>query len=86
MSKQKAGVPVSTRALVQRINRKLKQDDERLKKCRSRRWEDRLGEWYRINVASNFIVQTHVDLEALGRELGVLEAWERLAQEEETLS
>jgi hypothetical protein len=71
VSKVKSGVPVTTRALVQRINRKLSAldgGDPRAEQVRAARGKARetLGEFYLL------------DLDALGRKLGVLRAWERL--------
>ncbi len=83
----KAKVPVTARALVQRINRKLRGVDQLLRKTRydheagvngseSRAWQD-LGDYYVVDLAGP-IVEDHVDLEALGRKLGVLEPWEAI--------
>jgi len=81
-----AKVPVSTRALVQRINRALAADGERLKKTRDRgawgqtAWLD-LGDYYVIDLDRNVVVAHHVNLEGEGRKLGVLAEWEALAAE-----
>jgi hypothetical protein len=64
---------VSTRALVQRINRRLKPDNERVKS--GRRYA---GQYYVIDFARNWVTSENVDLEALGRELGALEPWEKV--------
>jgi len=39
-------VPVTLRAIMQRINRKLAPDAKRLKKTRERRWLHALGPFY----------------------------------------
>jgi hypothetical protein len=71
-------VPVSEKALIQRINRKLKSDHEVVKKTRhGRAWRD-LGDFYRLDWYRNTIIDHHIDLEDLGRELEVLEAYEVL--------
>ncbi|MGD0115622.1 MAG: hypothetical protein ABSC13_06425 [Dehalococcoidia bacterium] len=67
-------VPVSRRALVQRINRKLALNGEALRKGRGR-WADEMG-YYIIDVNGNLLVAKDCDLVALGRELGVLRGWE----------
>jgi|ERR1035441_4700 hypothetical protein len=74
------GVSVSQGALLQRINRRLKSlgTDEVLRKSRGRRWWSDLGDFYIQNVNRNSIVRGHVDIEALGRELGVLAELEHL--------
>jgi hypothetical protein len=71
-------VPVSERALIQRINRKLAQEDKCLKAPRGLAAKSSLGDFYILNWARNFIVDTKVDLERLGRKLGVLADWEDL--------
>jgi hypothetical protein len=73
-------VPVSERALVQRINRKLWKESEVLKAARpnTRAVQD-LGRYYVID-DRNRVVRQHCDLEEMGRELGVLAAYERLVQ------
>jgi hypothetical protein len=82
MGKQTADfVPVSARALEQRINRKLAAQGEKLKRCRSDRWRHDLGDYYVINVDKNIIVFKQVNLEVLGRELGALAPYERLEDE-----
>jgi hypothetical protein len=70
-------VRVSTRALIQRINRKLAAQDEALRVSRDR-WQERenLGEFYIVNTRLNGVVHKHVDIDALGHELGVLQRWE----------
>jgi hypothetical protein len=64
------------RALIQRINRRLARDDEQMRKYPGGRWVTDLGEYYIVNYFHNFLVQGHVDPEALGRELGALRDWE----------
>ena len=71
---------ITTRALIQRINRKLKPEGEMLKTGRGRA-RGSVGEYYVVNFNRNWITRQHVDLEALGRELGCLMAWEELRDE-----
>ena len=73
-------VPVSKRALEQRISRTLAKQKEKLKKCRNPRYWDSLGKYYIVSLNENRIVQTQIDLEALALELGSLQPWERLAE------
>jgi hypothetical protein len=78
---KKAAVPVSKRALVQRINRKLLKDrGEVLKATRGGKAQQDLGDYYTVDLAGNFLVEKDVDLGELGRELGVLAAYERLVE------
>ena len=73
---------VSMRALIQRINRRLAKDGERLHRYRGGQWSTDLGEFYIVDEYRNFLVRGHVDLAALGRELGVLQEWEGVADPE----
>lgn len=74
-------VPVSRRALIQRINRSLRKDDQWLRTCRSARvapgppgW---IGRYFIVN-ADNIPVEGDVDLDALGQVLRVLKSNEQL--------
>jgi hypothetical protein len=78
-------VPVSRRALIRRISRSLRKDDQWLRTCRGAgvapgppSW---IGRYYVVN-ADNIPVEGDVDLEEFGRELGVLKPHERLVEEE----
>src|SRR5262249_26929673 len=73
--------PVSLRALIQRINRKLKPQDEMLKTLRGERCRNELGNYYIVDFNRNCILHKWIDPEALGRDLGVLHPWERLEDE-----
>jgi hypothetical protein len=77
MLAKRTTVPVTMRALIQRINRRLKADGEMLKTARGRAAFS-VGQYYICNPQRNWIVKERVDPEALGRELGVLAAWERV--------
>ena len=72
-------MPVTTRAVIQRINRRLKPDLEMLKTTRGNRWRQEVGDYYVIDFTKNWIIDKHVDPEEMGRELGVLEPWEVVA-------
>ena len=67
---------ITDRALIQRINRKLKQNDEQLRTARTARAESSIGHYFIVDVRRNVIVTHHLDLEELGRQLGVLQPWE----------
>lgn len=79
-------VPISLRALIQRINRRLKHEGrygQGLRKSRSQRWYSDLGDYYIVDFDTNFIVAGHVNLEEYGREIGALELWEYLLEKNE---
>jgi hypothetical protein len=79
----KAGskVPVSVRAIVQRINRVLQENDRQLKAARGGRALQACGRFYVINVKSNTVVQHNVDLSELAQELGTIKPFEALVIE-----
>ena len=81
MAKRRGRAPVSVWALMQRINRILAPEREKLKRQRRDRWRADLGGYYIIDVDSNAILYKHVDREGLGGELDALGEWERLAGE-----
>jgi hypothetical protein len=74
-------VPVTTRALLQRINRVLAKQHKVLKKARGARAPQDLGEWFYLDANRNVVLATHVDVEAFGRELEVLDPFEKLVEE-----
>lgn len=78
---KKQTVPISGRALIQRINRKLKLEDQVLRAARGERARMDLGEYYIIDVRHNFVLFKDIGLKELGRELGVLAKYERLEEE-----
>jgi hypothetical protein len=78
-----ATVPVTERALIQRINRALRQDDQILRQARGEHARRELGNFYIVDVGRNFLAAQHVDLEALARELGVLKAYEHIVWSDE---
>lgn len=66
--------PVSRRALVQRINRKLAKRGHRLKAGRG----EGVGDYY---IAKGKQITPHVNIERLGRDMGVLHPYERLEEQ-----
>lgn len=81
--KTRSKVPVTSRALLQRINRRLRQEGEKVCAYRGGPSWTQLGDYYRIDVSRNFLCEGHVDLEKLGRSVGVLRLYEALADVEE---
>ncbi len=70
-------VPISVRAALQRINRKLAPELRAVRKCppKSRGFRE-LGRYYHVDMSSNMVTITHIDLTDFGQELGVLAEWE----------
>lgn len=77
MSKKKH-VPVSEPAVLQRINRTLAKELQTLKVTRGERARIEVGDYYVLDHNRNFIVATHVDVEGMACELGVLREYEQL--------
>jgi len=81
MARRQKKVPVTERALIQRINRELKahgQMGRKLKKTRGMQAFVDLGDYYVLDIAIGGIADKFVDIEALGRELGMLQDFEAL--------
>lgn len=70
-------VPVTERALIQRINRKLHADGAKLRTAQGRA-EAAMGRFYTVSFRKSCVLQRHVDLEAFGRQLGVFATYEHL--------
>ena len=75
-------VPVTMRALIQRINRALKQDNEILKTARGERLRQGVGDYYVLDLSGNFILNKDVDPVAMARDMEVLQPWEVVAEDE----
>jgi hypothetical protein len=73
-------VPVSERALAQRINRKLAHEGQLLKVYKGTRYENDLGRYYIVGLQTNVVEATHCDLEKIGREMRCLADFEELAE------
>jgi hypothetical protein len=73
-------VAVTERALLQRIDRKLKQqaNPEKLCTARNDRQAEEFGRYFTVEPGSGGVALANIDLEQLGRKLGVLKSWERV--------
>ncbi len=76
-------VPISERALTQRINRKLQQQNnpEKLIATRGDAARKQFGRYYAVETMTSALTRDHVDLEKLGHKLGVIQPWEELRAE-----
>jgi hypothetical protein len=72
-------IPLTKRALIQRINRKLRRQDERLCSCRraSRAWRE-LGDYYIVDTHRNMIRDTGIDVEKYAKQIGALQPFEQV--------
>jgi len=81
MVKKNTKCPVTRRAVIQRINRRLAPDWRALRTSRGWGATSNLGTHYLLDTYRNEVVDTHVDVEGYARELGALEPWESLVDE-----
>jgi hypothetical protein len=72
-------VPVTERALIQRVNRKLAASGQLLKKTRGEAAEETIGAYYVLDTRRNTVVLSRVNLVALAQKLGVLQKWETVS-------
>ena len=66
--------------VVQRIRRRLRHIDYRLRKARGERQQVEVGRYYVTDTNRNTDCLLHVNLEVYARELGVLRAHESVAE------
>jgi hypothetical protein len=81
-------IKITKRALMQRINRKIAPDFEKLCTARSAAVQAQFGRCYIVETArevgpmllpgSGRVIHRSVDLEKLGRKLGLIQPWEEL--------
>lgn len=70
-------VPISRRAVVQRINRRLEGQGRRL--CASRgKSAQHVGDYY-LTASNGKVVRTHVNLDQMAREVRALKDYERVS-------
>ena len=69
---------VTTRALIQRLNRILKPNGQRIRINRGRYWKHQFGAYCIWNASKNGAVEHHIDLVETGRLLGALRLGEVL--------
>lgn len=74
-------IPLSLRALTQRIARHLAREGKTLRKTRAASARDHVGDYFILS-DNGGIIAHHVDLQQLARELGVLQAYEHLLTED----
>ncbi len=55
-------------------------EHEQLRVNRSDRWHTDLGNYYIVDVYTNFVTSAHDDLEKLGREMSCLSSWEKVEE------
>ena len=74
--------PVTERALMARINRKLKHEDRVLRRCgEGSRSYNTLGRYYVLDTHKNIVVDLQVDLSHLAGELDAMTPHEELVED-----
>jgi hypothetical protein len=71
-------VSVTTRSLIQRINRALGPDQILKSNRRSDRMSEELGVYYVLDIKQKIVIQRHVDLVQIAKRLNAIEPWEYL--------
>lgn len=79
--RQALKMQVSTRALILRINRKIKAGNEVLRISRTERMRRQVGDYYLLDLRLGGVTGKNVDPAALGRKLGVLKPYEEVSDE-----
>ena len=75
-------VPVSERAIFQRIQRKLAKEDQKLMKSRGSRALSNLGSYYIVDLRTNFVKDYHIEnLEELAKEVNAIASHECVESE-----
>ena len=69
-------IPIGKRALIQRINRKLAEEQKMLRSMRGKFSTPKFGEYAVVDLQRECIGEHHVDLGKMARKLGVLKPWE----------
>jgi hypothetical protein len=71
-------VPLTARAVLQRVNRKLTAEQRQLRAAHGNE-RNTLGDFYVVDLRGGGVCDADVDLEKLARKLGVMREWETLA-------
>lgn len=71
--------PVTELAIKRRLNRRLAEKGECLRKCpQNSHWLSELGTYYIAKIDTNKVLQTNVDISALARREGVMKLGEAI--------
>lgn len=82
MTEKQERISVTARAVIQRINRRIKPGRQRLLAARGNRDEAQTGHYYLVSTETGRLIETHIDLEKLARREHALELWEELEPKE----
>lgn len=74
--------PVTELTIKRRLNRRLAEKGECLRKCSGRSpWWGELGDYYIAEINTDKVIQTDVDLETLARKEGAMKSGEAITAE-----
>lgn len=76
----KTGAPVSERALLARVNRRLAGEGRMLKVARGEAARREMGTYFLVDFGENAVVNKNVSLAKLGHKMGLLRPWERMVE------
>lgn len=74
-------IPVSSRAVLARVNRILGKEGKALRFSRSQGEKANLGEGYILNTEKGAIEHSHVSLKEWAQKLGAIKAFEEMADD-----
>jgi hypothetical protein len=72
---KRSTIPITRRALLARLKRALAKEEQGLEMNR------RDKSFVTVDYRQEYILDTNIDIEMLGRKLGVLKPWEKLADD-----
>jgi hypothetical protein len=79
---RKTFISIERRALLARINRRLKARGEQMFRTRGQKAAKEIGPWYIVSLEKRLVADSRLELETCARRLGALSEWERLAEPE----
>ncbi len=83
MTEKEQRVPVTVRAVIQRINRRLEKDGQRLKASRfATSYRADIGLYFIVSIKSGRLIETRIILEELARREHALDLWEEIQPKE----
>ena len=82
MYEEEKRIPVAVRAVVGRINRRIKRHGQRLVVCRNAQHRAEVGQYFLVSIETGRLVERGVDLERLARGVFALELWEEIQPKE----
>ncbi len=73
-------IAIDKRALIDRVNRRLKKNNQRLYRAKGANMLKDLGACYIVDLSKEHVAQRHVKLEKFAREIGALKPYEYIME------